>query len=571
MKTSFTILQFDCNAIISYCKKSFEKKVGKLSFLTILLLFLYGSISSSTFAQWTQVGPQLTGLSGAAPRISVVDSNIVWIAGGVGTAPKVYRTTDGGLHWVSLPTTGLPYFLTCLAAKDSLTAFVADVGGPGSNGGNAKLYKTTNAGLNWTVIDSTGGTTGFYDDIQFSKSNPQFGIAMSDPANGAGGPFILNKTTDGGNSWVQTNPPGVTNSYGLYYVSYPIDPMFYGFASVNLTGLLMTSYTTNNGGATWILGNGDVPISNWGDIVFNDDKQHGVMLGSDWPNIKVSSNGGNDWTTINTNTDINGFSTASWVSGTNTVFICASISPSINKIIRSDDNGLTWQQQSTPNYGFMELDYIRYGNTTIGYAISNEGYVVKSTQNVSVIPVELTSFTASINNKGDVVLKWSTATEVNNQLFEIERKSVYGRYTTIGSLEGYGTTTEPQEYSYIDNTVGTGTFFYRLKQIDFGGQSEYSNEVEVEVNGPFTFALEQNYPNPFNPLTKIKYSVPENGNVKLSVYNLVGEEVSVLVNERVNAGFYEVSFNASSLPSGTYFYRLQTGNSIQTKKMILLK
>ena len=571
MKTPLTILQCGCNAIISCCRKSFKKKAGKLSFLTILLLFLYSSISSSTFAQWTQVGTQLTGLTGGSPRISVVDSNIVWVAGGVGSSPKVYRTTDGGLHWVSLPTSGLPYFLTAIAAKDSLAAFVADVGGPTYNGGNAKLYKTTDAGLNWTVIDSTGGTTGFYDDIQFSKSNPQFGIAMSDPASGAGGPFILNKTTDGGNTWVQTNPPGVTNSFGLYYVSYPIDPMFYGFASLSLTTLLMTSYTTNNGGVTWTLGNGDVSMNNWGDIVFNNDKQHGVMLGNDWPNIKVSSNGGNDWTTINANTDISGFSTASWVSGTNTVFICASISPSSNKIIRSDDNGLTWQQQSTPDFGFMELDNVRYGNTTVGFSISSEGYVIKSTQNVSVIPVELTSFTASVNNEGVVILKWSTATEVNNQLFEIERKSEDGQYETIGSLDGYGTTTEPQEYSYIDNTVRTGTFFYRLKQIDFGGQYEYSNEIEVEVNGPLSFALEQNYPNPFNPSTKIKYSVPENGNVKLSVYNLVGEVVSVLVNESVNAGFYEVSFNASSLPSGTYFYSLKKGNSIQTKKMVLLK
>jgi len=197
--------------------------------------------------------------------------------------------------------------------------------------------------------------------------------------------------------------------------------------------------------------------------------------------------------------------------------------------------------------------------------------VIKSTQNVSVIPVELTSFTASVNSEGDVILKWSTATEVNNQLFEIERKSVNGRYTTIGSLDGYGTTTEPQEYSYVDNTVGTGTYFYRLKQIDFGGQYEYSNEIEVEVNGLLTFTLKQNYPNPFNPSTKIKYSVPENGNVKLSVYNLVGEEVIVLVNKRVNAGFYEVTFNADNLPSGTYFYRLQAGNFIQTKKMILMK
>ncbi|MCH7964261.1 MAG: T9SS type A sorting domain-containing protein [Bacteroidetes bacterium] len=187
------------------------------------------------------------------------------------------------------------------------------------------------------------------------------------------------------------------------------------------------------------------------------------------------------------------------------------------------------------------------------------------------LPVELTSFTAYVNAEGNVVLNWSTATELNNQMFEIERRSKEGQFITIGYVEGYGTTTEPQEYSYIDNTVGTGIYYYRLKQIDFGGQYEYSDEIEVEVNGPLTFALEQNYPNPFNPSTLIKYSVPENGSVKLSVYNLVGEEVSVLVNQEVDAGFYEATFNAADFPSGIYFYKLQSDSFVETKKMVLMK
>ncbi|MCH7964009.1 MAG: choice-of-anchor B family protein [Bacteroidetes bacterium] len=95
--------------------------------------------------------------------------------------------------------------------------------------------------------------------------------------------------------------------------------------------------------------------------------------------------------------------------------------------------------------------------------------------------------------------------------------------------------------------------------------------VDEEELVPIGFELMQNYPNPFNPSTIIKYSVPENGFVKLSVYNLVGEEVSVLVNQEVDAGFYEVTFNAANLSSGIYFYRLQAGNTIQIKKMVLLK
>ena len=110
-----------------------------------------------------------------------------------------------------------------------------------------------------------------------------------------------------------------------------------------------------------------------------------------------------------------------------------------------------------------------------------------------------------------------------------------------------------------------------MKQIDFGGRYEYSDEIEVEVLGPLTFDLDQNYPNPFSPSTNIKYSVPETGSVKLSIYNALGEEVAVLVNGIVQAGFYEVTFDASNLPSGAYFYRLQSDNLNQVMKMLLLK
>ncbi len=197
--------------------------------------------------------------------------------------------------------------------------------------------------------------------------------------------------------------------------------------------------------------------------------------------------------------------------------------------------------------------------------------IAQTFYNNVIVPVELTSFTANVNNKGDVILNWTTATELNNQMFEIERRSEDGQYIMIGYVNGHGTTTESQEYSYVDNTVETGTFFYRLKQIDFLGTYEYSDEVEVEVKGPLTFGLEQNYPNPFNPSTNVKYSVPEMGVVKLSIYSVIGEEAAVLVDGIVQAGFYEITFDASNLPSGVYFYRLQAGSFIKTKKMLLLK
>lgn len=187
------------------------------------------------------------------------------------------------------------------------------------------------------------------------------------------------------------------------------------------------------------------------------------------------------------------------------------------------------------------------------------------------LPVELTSFTASVNPTGHVVLNWSTALEINNRLFEIERKSAEGEFTTIGYVEGAGTTTEEQNYVYIDKTVQSGIYSYRLKQFDFDGRYEYSDVIEVEVLGPLTFALHQNYPNPFNPSTTIKYNIPEAGNITLAVYNLLGEEIRLIESGYKEAGFYEATFNAETLPSGTYIYKLQNNERVQAKKMILMK
>ncbi len=185
------------------------------------------------------------------------------------------------------------------------------------------------------------------------------------------------------------------------------------------------------------------------------------------------------------------------------------------------------------------------------------------------VPVELTSFSADNIGK-DVILSWSTATETNNSGFEIQRNSGNG-FQTIGFVNGFGTTTEKHNYSYADKNLIQGNYSYRLKQIDFDGSFEFSNEVFVDVISPSEFVLNQNYPNPFNPSTKIKYSLAENGFVNLSVYNMLGEKVAVLVNENMNSGEHVLNFDASSLPSGIYLAKLTSGSQVKTIKMNLIK
>jgi hypothetical protein len=168
-------------------------------------------------------------------------------------------------------------------------------------------------------------------------------------------------------------------------------------------------------------------------------------------------------------------------------------------------------------------------------------------------------------------LKWRTATETNNYGFQVERSKDNESYEQITFVPGFGSTTEPKSYSYTDNSVNSGTYYYRLKQIDFDGSFSYSEVLEVNVGLPTEFSLEQNYPNPFNPTTTISYSIPEISFVTLKIYDVSGSEVATLANENKSAGNYEVEFDAMGLPSGTYFFTIQAGTFIETKKMMLMK
>ena len=191
--------------------------------------------------------------------------------------------------------------------------------------------------------------------------------------------------------------------------------------------------------------------------------------------------------------------------------------------------------------------------------------------------MELVSFTATSNGK-EVILNWSTATELNNQLFEVQRSFEGSDFATIGFVYGKGTTTERQDYTHSDKILADGKYSYRLKQIDYLGSYEYSDIIEIELRVFNSYLLEQNYPNPFNPTTTIGYGIKEKDNIKITVLNSIGEEVAILVNEEKESGFHTVDFNAANLPSGVYFYQLkatpsggQAGSFVETKKMVLMK
>jgi uncharacterized protein (TIGR02145 family) len=190
---------------------------------------------------------------------------------------------------------------------------------------------------------------------------------------------------------------------------------------------------------------------------------------------------------------------------------------------------------------------------------------------VSALSVELTSFIASVT-EDRVMLNWSTATETNTTSFEIEKKSSNsGIWHGIASVSAAGNSNSTKKYSYTDKNNNPGKFNYRLKIIDTDGSFKFSKVVNAEINPPVKFELLNAFPNPFNPTTTIKYQIPTNTFVTIKIYDGLGKEVIILVNELKNPGRYEVIFNGKNLPSGVYYYQINAGGFIKTKKLMLMK
>ena len=207
------------------------------------------------------------------------------------------------------------------------------------------------------------------------------------------------------------------------------------------------------------------------------------------------------------------------------------------------------------------------------YSSSNMQYI--SYVDYSIIPVELIFFSANVIGN-NVVLNWRTATELNNSGFQVERSADNLSFASIGFVPGLGTTTELKNYSFTDNSLTGGIYYYRLKQVDFDGSFNYSNVVRADVEIPKEFSLSQNYPNPFNPLTKIKFALPVDSRISIKIFNSIGEVIDKAAEDNFSSGVHEINYNGLNLSSGIYFYTLEAiGNNgsvfLETKKMTVLK
>lgn len=222
---------------------------------------------------------------------------------------------------------------------------------------------------------------------------------------------------------------------------------------------------------------------------------------------------------------------------------------------------------STITLGTLQQTFEDDNTTNVAVTYDNSGGDVP-------LPIQLTSFAASVVRDNDVQVTWKTASEINNYGFEIyKRRGETGEWTRIAFVEGHGTTVTPQSYSHLDRGVAFGKYSYQVRQIDLDGKSTALPEVDVTVGvAPGKFTLVQNYPNPFNPSTVIEFAVPQNGFATMKVYNIYGQEVATLFDGNAETGkIYTTRFSGSDLASGAYFCRLQSSGKTETKRMLLMK
>jgi photosystem II stability/assembly factor-like uncharacterized protein len=533
----------------------------------------------------------------------------------------IFKTTDGGLTWVQKLNVSSTENRS-LKMIDDQNGFYVCTGG--------QIFKTTSGGNSWfqqkltaysdlnfvKFIDSqikivfgdngnylsTDNSSGIFLSVpvptyqnlnSFSRTPSAWGICVGDS-----GTILRSYYLD---IWTTITSPTLENLNSVYFVQNDAgwavgdNGIIIKSASVGQTWQIQESGTTENLNSVYAKGRNNVYVvgdngvllrtgdggTHWNkiDLGITSNLLTIQFINSDIGYIAAedifilkTTDGGQSWNSLPTsygNNFILHFSDAN-----------NGIISTIDILAFTTDGGLSWIPTKYITGNLNSID--NYGTTDLSICVGKNGFIILGNPApIPPVPVELVSFTA-VQQSGQIILKWGTATEINNLGFEVQRKiekdNFQSEWVTIGFKPGAGTSTEPKFYEFIDNPNSSLSelIYYRLKQLDFDGNFEYSNEIKVGVVSLVNYNLFQNYPNPFNPSTKINYSLPVNSFTQIKIYDPLGNEVATLVNEEQPAGVYEVTFNAGDLraaplSSGVYYYQLKAGEFVQTRKMLLLK
>jgi photosystem II stability/assembly factor-like uncharacterized protein len=422
------------------------------------------------------------------------------------------------------------------------------------------LQRSTDLGNSWNGVNPPNSSgAGFYAPFVVCRSNPNILYAGSN---------FVHKSTNQGNGWTIVNGGQSLDGNPLLALTvsnFSTDTLYTTTSPISSRGHVFVSF---NGGTSWTNITGILPDRYLTDIAiapYNASIVYVTVAGYGSSHLFKSTNAGQSWIDIGTSLpDAPGYSVIVDPVNQNNVFFGNDIT-----VYASTDAGNSWFEYSN---GLPEATFIydlNIVNVSHRLRVATHGNGVYEADIDLVIPVELIAFTGtSENNK--IKLNWATATELNNKGFEIERSIDNKDFVTRGFVNGSGTSTELHEYSFIEDALNE-KLFYRLKQLDYNGNYSYSKTIEINSVYASSFELSQNYPNPFNPTTIIQYAVNSKQLVTLKVYDVLGNEIVTLVNEENPVGEYKITFDASGLPSGIYFYKLQAGDYNQTRKMILMK
>lgn len=410
-------------------------------------------------------------------HVQAVDKDVAWAICKLSLSAqdlKLIRRTSIG-EWILCQRNGLDTNVSYYGfyAIDSSIAYIANW---------KDVFKTTDGGDNWSYVISTWGSSGFINDIIFSKTDPNVGYILSDPVNGAGTPAPVFKTINGGSTWDTLFMNFGSGYYGLTYTAslYGTDHLFFSGNGIPLANINARIHSTSNGGANWF--SFVLPGSNlaYKSIIFKENLTTGVV------------------------TCFQKFN---------------------KKAMRTTNGGQSW---------FETYEFHEWGDPIVRHAKSSNTWYL----------VDRMDFKKSINDG----ITWELTSTINN-----------------GSFNTFDITQEKDVvYGWMNGLPGT---IHRM--IDTVKLLSDISQIGEEI--PSGYELKQNFPNPFNPETNLQFSIPRSGHVILKVYNSLGQVVNTLVDENLSQGVYNYSFDATGLSSGIYFYRLESADYVDVKRMVLIK
>ncbi|MGE5436533.1 MAG: YCF48-related protein [Syntrophothermus sp.] len=440
--------------------------------------------------------------------------------------------------------------------------------------------RSTNAGLSWEHFNSYSGkyTRPAYQVASFNDSTFIFSglrsiinitydkgetfqdlnhIEYFDGVKGISffndnfGIFVANKiykTYDGGKSFESISYPSKQNFY--------IESAMSDSNTIFLSNDSSTIIKSTDQGYTWKSINLNIPLGFNVTCIKFVNENIGFLAAGDYGIFKTEDKGEN-WHKV--------FDGAYQIEAIDEFNIWLSY---YGNIYYSNNGGLTWTDQ-----GYQDINYISFADKNYGISAAN-GFKYTIDGGVSWLPGVI----QGLNGYEDVVaLKFI---KVKDKLFgfaavqPIDGYDPSKNYFTLDSgktwIREMDTPNSINDYSFTGSTLWASDYTrgFLIKRNDFETITNIQPEIEPQ---PQSFTLSQNYPNPFNPSTKIKYTLPKQVLVTIKVYNVLGKEIIQLVNEEKPSGEYEVEFDGSSLSSGIYFYQIQSGEFLDTKKMVLMK